>query len=57
MTLVTDATKQLYRHVDDLEALDLVTENEAGRLRDRINALEGDIQDTFDDDPEIDDGE
>lgn len=48
MTLVKEVTKQLQTHVDELENIDLITENEAGRLRDRINALEGDMEAMYD---------
>lgn len=44
MSLVTDHTEKLHTHVDELEAIDLISENEAGRFRDRIDALEGDLE-------------
>lgn len=52
MSLVTDHTSKLYLHVDELESMGLISENEAGRLRDRINALEGDIEEAYDRDDE-----
>lgn len=52
MSLVTDHTKKLFKHVDELENMGLVDENEAGRLRDRINALEGDLEQAYDRTPE-----
>lgn len=52
MTLVKDVTNKLHKHVDELEAMGLVTENEAGRFRDRVNALEGDLEQAYDRDPD-----
>lgn len=47
MSLIRDHTTKLHRHVDELETMGAITENEAGRLRDRINALEGDLEQAY----------
>lgn len=48
MSLIEDSSKKFYTHVAELEDLGLITENEAGRFRDRINALEGDLEAAYD---------
>jgi len=47
MALVTDHTNGLYKHVNELEEMGNISENQARRLKDRINALEGDIKDAY----------
>jgi len=47
MSFVEDHTEKLLIHVDELEAMGDISEEEAVRYRNRIHALEGDLQDEY----------
>lgn len=53
MTLVSDHSQPLRRHVEELRSMGLASDVEADHLLARIDALEHDMEMAYDRDPEV----